>query len=170
MVNPEKPRRTFGVLIMICKNITSPDNLRSAMAEIIELIPPNAAFTLHGHPGAGKTTLVKTVASLLHVRETVQSPTFNILNIYEGNYHEKFPLRIYHYDFYRLSREDRLYDLGINEDGSDLPFYIFMEWPEKVDVKKVLSDIAVYALTIETEYSPQIHEVSKRTLKYSLKD
>ena len=80
---------------------------------------------LEGDLGAGKSELARGVAKGLGVQETVTSPSFTILNVYESG---RVPL--YHFDWYRLESEEELYELGMDEylggDGIAL-----VEWPER---------------------------------------
>ncbi|MEX0778224.1 MAG: tRNA (adenosine(37)-N6)-threonylcarbamoyltransferase complex ATPase subunit type 1 TsaE [Balneolales bacterium] len=81
---------------------------------------------LYGDLGAGKTHLVKGIASGfgLDINE-IQSPTFTIINEYQGS------KPIYHFDFYRLKSFKEALGIGVEEyfygDGICL-----IEWPEKV--------------------------------------
>lgn len=66
---------------------------------------------LTGDLGAGKTLFTQGVASALGVApEDVTSPTFTIMNIYEGRDFE-----IHHFDLYRLNRPEELEDIGFDE-------------------------------------------------------
>ena len=80
---------------------------------------------LEGELGAGKSELARGVAKGLGVQETVTSPSFTILNVYESG---RIPL--YHFDWYRLESAEELYELGMDEylggDGIAL-----VEWPER---------------------------------------
>ena len=64
-----------------------------------------------GEMGSGKTTLIKAICNELGVINGMSSPTFSIVNEYQGN--ESIP--IYHFDFYRISKESEAYDIGIEE-------------------------------------------------------
>lgn len=64
-------------------------------------------ITLEGDLGAGKTTFTKGVATGLHIKDTVSSPTFTMIKEYEGR------LKLYHLDAYRLEFLDE--DLGFDE-------------------------------------------------------
>lgn len=66
-------------------------------------------IALTGDLGAGKTHFVQGLAEGLGITGVVSSPTFNIMNYYEG----KLPLK--HFDFYRLDTEDDLYNIGWDE-------------------------------------------------------
>lgn len=85
-------------------------------------------WTLSGPMGAGKTSFVKEVARQLGVEDTVQSPTFGIVNEYrlpDGR-----PL--YHFDCYRLKNLEEAYNIGM-EEYLDSEGYCLIEWPELVE-------------------------------------
>ncbi len=85
-------------------------------------LPPNAIVALTGDLGAGKTTFVKGLALGLGINETVQSPTFVLLNIYQN---------LYHFDLYRLSGEKDFISLGFDEYFHKGGVCVF-EWPERI--------------------------------------
>jgi tRNA threonylcarbamoyladenosine biosynthesis protein TsaE len=64
---------------------------------------------LTGDLGAGKTTLTKAVAKGMGINEHITSPTFTIVNEYEGR------LPLYHFDVYRLNDEEELHEIGYEE-------------------------------------------------------
>ena len=80
---------------------------------------------LEGELGAGTSELARGIARGLGVTETVTSPSFTILNVYESG---RCPL--YHFDWYRLESEEELYELGMDEylggDGIAV-----VEWAER---------------------------------------
>ena len=57
---------------------------------------------LDGDLGAGKTLFVQNVVKMLGIEEGVTSPTFNLMNVYEGF------CRVYHFDLYRLETAEEL--------------------------------------------------------------
>ncbi|WP_298325438.1 tRNA (adenosine(37)-N6)-threonylcarbamoyltransferase complex ATPase subunit type 1 TsaE [Dokdonia sp. Asnod1-B02] len=81
----------------------------------------------YGEMGAGKTTLVKSLAKELGVQETASSPTFSIVNEYISDNNKV----LYHFDFYRLEKEEEALDLGFEEYLTQGD-WIFIEWPEKI--------------------------------------
>ncbi len=84
--------------------------------------PVTVAFT--GELGAGKTTFIKYLCRELGYDGPVTSPTFSIMNQYAGN------VPIYHYDMYRLTDAQALYDIGyydFADNGISL-----VEWSENV--------------------------------------
>ena len=64
-------------------------------------------ITLVGDLAGGKTTFTKGIGKALNIKEVINSPTFTILKIYDGD------LKLYHIDAYRL--EGCEYDLGLDE-------------------------------------------------------
>ena len=91
--------------------------------KIAEKLQAGDVILLEGELGAGKSELARGIARGLGVRETVTSPSFTILNVYESG---RLPL--YHFDWYRLESAEELYELGMDEylggDGVAL-----VEWP-----------------------------------------
>ena len=83
-------------------------------------------FAFYGNLGAGKTTLIKSFCQTLGVKESITSPTFNLVNEYQGTEDT-----IYHFDFYRIRKEEEAYDIGSDE-YFDSESYCFIEWPERV--------------------------------------
>jgi tRNA threonylcarbamoyladenosine biosynthesis protein TsaE len=82
-------------------------------------------IALKGDLGAGKTVFVRGAALGLEVTGKVTSPTFILLKIYQGR------LPVYHFDFYRLSAEEDLVELGFDEylPGEGIAF---VEWAERL--------------------------------------
>jgi tRNA threonylcarbamoyladenosine biosynthesis protein TsaE len=81
-----------------------------------------------GEMGAGKTTLIKALCHELGVLDTVQSPTFSLVN----EYRTQAGKAIYHFDFYRIKSEEEALDLGYEEyfySGN----YCFVEWGIKIE-------------------------------------
>ncbi len=91
---------------------------------------------LSGHLGAGKTAFTKLVAQELGNTETITSPTFVIMKIYETK-NEIFP-RLIHIDAYRLERQEELEALRWEALVADRNNLIMIEWPENVGLKDFL--------------------------------
>lgn len=102
--------------------------LTVAAERIIEFAKDERIWLLNGSMGAGKTTLSKVIAQQLGVIDTVQSPTFSIVNEYMTEEGET----IYHFDFYRLEEAEEALNIGVEEyfySGS----ICLIEWAEKVE-------------------------------------
>jgi len=81
--------------------------------------------SLRGSLGAGKTVLAKGIAKALDIREAIVSPTFTLMQEYEG----KLPL--YHMDLYRISGTDEFEMIG----GEEMLYgngVTLIEWSEKI--------------------------------------
>lgn len=79
---------------------------------------------LNGDLGTGKTFFVKQFAKNFNI-DNVNSPTFAIVNVYEGD-----GLKINHFDFYRIKYVQELFDIGFNDYLSDKDALTFIEWGE----------------------------------------
>ena len=71
---------------------------------------PGLVVTLTGDLGTGKTVFAQGFAEGLGIRETVNSPTFTILQIYEEG---RIPL--YHFDVYRIEDAEEMVEVGLDE-------------------------------------------------------
>lgn len=119
------------------KNYTSSsyEETRQIASEFAKILSPGDIITLDGDLGAGKTAFTGGLAAGLGVNTLVTSPTFTIVNEYRSG-----SLPLFHFDVYRLTSMDDLYDIGwedyINQggvcvvewadivrDGLDLPYY-----------------------------------------------
>ena len=80
----------------------------------------------HGTMGVGKTTLIKALVKALGSNDDVQSPTYAIVNEYQG-----IKGSIYHFDLYRIGDLEELYNFGF-EDYLNDDQWILIEWPELV--------------------------------------
>ena len=104
-----------------------PEETRAFGSLLAKVLEAGDVVLLEGDLGAGKSELTRGIAKGLQVTETVTSPTFTILNVYESG---RIPL--YHFDWYRLEDSDELYDMGMDEylggDGIAV-----VEWPERCE-------------------------------------
>ena len=81
---------------------------------------------LYGEIGAGKTTLVKSIAKALGASDEVNSPSFSIVNEYALN-----DDIMYHFDLFRVHSIDEAYNFGI-EDYLFSNNWVVIEWPELI--------------------------------------
>ena len=107
--------------------IGSLSDLKYVAQEVVESLDGRTVVLLRGEMGAGKTTLISRIAAYLGAEDVVTSPTFALVNQYEGR-----ECRIFHFDFYRIEEIEEVFDLGYEEYfySGDL---CFVEWPEKIE-------------------------------------
>jgi len=108
------------------------------------------AIELRGDVGAGKTTLVKGVASGLGVMDEVQSPSFTISRTYEA----RDDLRLIHYDFYRLTDAGIMAN-EIAEAMSDPKNIVIIEWADIIE-GILPPDHSTITITAPTETTREI--------------
>lgn len=107
--------------------ISTEEEMEKFGQQLASSLKSGAIVALHGDLGAGKTTLVKGIVGELTLlpKQTVQSPTFTYLNIYDSE------LPIYHFDLYRLKGANEFIQLGfldfLEENGICL-----IEWAERI--------------------------------------
>jgi len=92
-----------------------------------QALEPGAVIAFTGDLGAGKTAFTRGLARGLDIPDRVTSPTFTIVNEYEGG---RLPL--FHFDMYRLGSSDELFDIGW-EDYLGRGGVCAVEWSENVD-------------------------------------
>jgi len=85
----------------------SPAETRALGRRLAGKLAPGTVLAFTGDLGAGKTALISGLAEGLGVTDRVTSPTFTIVNEYEGG---RLPL--FHFDLYRLGGGEELYDIG----------------------------------------------------------
>ena len=95
-------------------------------ARLAAALSPGAVVAYQGGLGMGKTAFTRGLASGLGYSGRVTSPTFTIVNEYEGG---RLPL--VHFDLYRLADADALFDIGW-EDYLDRGGVCAVEWSEQV--------------------------------------
>lgn len=107
--------------------IKSIETINETARHFIDQIGEKKVFTFDGNMGAGKTTFIKAICEELGVTETVNSPTFSIVNEYETQSSKI----IYHFDCYRINKIEEALEIGIEEylySGN----LCFIEWAENI--------------------------------------
>lgn len=97
-------------------------------------------ITLTGDLGAGKTVFTKGIALGLGISDTVVSPTFTLMNEYDGR------LTLYHYDAYRLRSGQEAYEAGLTEFFGDKRGVCVIEWWR--NIASVLSSYKIISVTV----------------------
>lgn len=87
---------------------------------------PGAVYCLSGDLGVGKTVFTKGFAVGLGVTDTVNSPTFTIVQVYQGR------MPFYHFDVYRIEEPEEMEEIGYEDyfygDGACM-----IEWAELIE-------------------------------------
>ena len=107
--------------------IKSLDDIQQAARMFIDNMGESKVYAFYGKMGAGKTTFIKAICEQLGVNDVITSPTFAIVNEYEGD-----DKTIYHFDFYRIKKIEEVYDMGY-EDYFYSGNICFIEWPELIE-------------------------------------
>ena len=113
----------------------SPEETRALGERLAGAIGPGTVVAFPGDLGAGKTAFISGMARGLGIEERVTSPTFTIVNEYEGG---RLPL--FHFDMYRLGSADELFHIGW-EDYLARGGVCAVEWSE--NVAEAIEDDAV---------------------------
>ena len=100
---------------------------------------------LKGELGSGKTTFVQKYLSYKYNFKNTSSPTFGIINTYMLD-----DTNIYHYDLYRITKSDELYDIGFY-DNLETNTAHFIEWPEIIPKKMCSPNIIINFQSLITE-------------------
>lgn len=107
--------------------ITHGEAETEALAQsLADNIPDGTVIAMYGDLGAGKTAFVRGLARGMGLSCRVSSPTFTIVNEYDGE------RTLIHFDMYRLESSDELFDIGW-EDYLARGAVCAVEWSENVD-------------------------------------
>lgn len=109
----------------------SPEDTEAIGFDIAKRTAGPMVFALHGGLGSGKTVFTKGFARGLGIKETIQSPTFILMNVYP--LHHAAIKQFVHVDCYRVDASDELREIGLEDfirDGSSL---VVIEWADKAN-------------------------------------
>ena len=106
--------------------IHSLDELDKVAEAVLASLDGRTVVAFYAPMGAGKTTLISRIAAALGCEDDVTSPTFAIVNQYEGS------RTVYHFDMYRIERWEEALDFGSEEYLSSGELCL-VEWPEKIE-------------------------------------
>ncbi|MGN0362469.1 MAG: tRNA (adenosine(37)-N6)-threonylcarbamoyltransferase complex ATPase subunit type 1 TsaE [Bilifractor sp.] len=120
----------------------SPEETLSFARKLGEKAVPGTIYTLDGDLGTGKTVFAKGLAEGLGITEAVNSPTFTIVQEYDGG-----RLPFYHFDVYRIEEPEEMEEVGYDD-----YFYgggvCLIEWAELI--RDIIPDNAIH-VTIEKD-------------------
>ncbi len=127
----------------------SEEETRALGRRLVSLFPEGALISLTGPLGSGKSVIAKGIAEGLKIEEAIVSPTFTLVQEYEGS------LPLTHLDLYRLEGTEDFEGIG----GEELLYgggFVVIEWGEKIEELLPPS-----AITITLEIGPD----GERTIK-----
>ena len=105
----------------------SPEETTALGRALGALLEPGDVILLTGDLGAGKSVLARGLARGLGIARAMPSPTFTLMQPYEGR------IPFYHFDLYRLDDADQFYEAGLDEfiggDGAAV-----VEWPDRAEL------------------------------------
>ncbi len=110
-------------MIIVSKSERETEELGRKIAQSVK---KGGVISLRGSLGAGKTVFAKGFAKELGITEAIVSPTFTLVQEYEGS------KKMYHLDLYRLSGEDEFESMG-GEDFLYSDGVTLIEWSEKIE-------------------------------------
>ncbi len=111
-------------MTLLVKNL---EEFKAAASEIIQSLGNHKIISLRGKMGAGKTTMISAMCEKWKVIDSVNSPTFSIVNEYITVDDET----IYHFDFYRITKLREALEIGVVEyfESGNI---CLLEWAENI--------------------------------------
>lgn len=106
-------------------NSNSPKETQNIAKAFARELSAGDVVCLNGDLGAGKTAFVSGLVKAFSVKDSISSPTFTIVNCYDGT------IPVYHFDVYRINDSDEMFDLGFEEYlyGNGITI---IEWSENI--------------------------------------
>ena len=123
--------------ILIENNAKNESDTKDFAIESLKHFKIGDTILLYGDLGSGKTFLTKIYCQMLGVDFDVTSPSFSIINQYQGN------MFINHIDFYRLEKKNELRNLGL-DDILNMDSINFIEWPQIIENQVTWDHYRIY--------------------------
>lgn len=128
-------------MVFITNNVEETEKIGATLAKFLS---PGDIIAYYGDLGAGKTAFTRGIAIGLGISEYITSPTYTIVNEYLTG---RLPL--FHFDMYRLSSSDDLFDIGW-EDYLTRDGVCVVEWSERIE------DVLDNAIRIAITSDPKV--------------
>ena len=109
---------------VICKNL---EQTKAFAQSFCQTLKGGDVVVLSGDLGAGKTTFTKFVGACMGIKEPITSPTYTLLNEYNGKH-----LKLYHFDMYRIEDLDEVLETGVTEYFGKQNGVCMVEWAENI--------------------------------------
>lgn len=114
---------------MIQLHLPNAEATRELGKKLGRSLSPNTVLLLEGNLGAGKTTFVQGLGEGLNIPDSIESPTFTLINEYNTG-----RISLYHLDLYRLEAAE-IEDLNLDQywEGLEVePGIVAIEWAERL--------------------------------------
>lgn len=131
------------------------EQLDVAASKVLEAVKPNRIICLYGSMGAGKTTFIKSLCKVLGVTDNVVSPSFALINEYSSA--DGTP--IFHFDFYRISKIEEVFDFGYEEYFYAEHGLCLIEWPELIEEILPLNGVARIKIDVQDDGTRVISKI-----------
>jgi tRNA threonylcarbamoyladenosine biosynthesis protein TsaE len=105
---------SVGPMLKVARTFSEEETISFAR-EFAHLLVIGDVVALNGELGSGKTQFVKGVCLGLGVIDVVTSPSFVMMNEYKAARNGTGSFSVFHFDFYRITSLNDVYDLGIEE-------------------------------------------------------
>lgn len=120
---------------MVIENLITKSEKETLKAgkDFAKSLNPGDIVALFGELGSGKTEFVKGICDFFEVDELVTSPTFTIMNQYNGNDKLDHEIPIYHIDLYRINKKEDLKEIGFEDCMFANNAIKLVEWAENAE-------------------------------------
>ena len=127
--------------------------------KLSEKIQKKSIVAIYGNLGAGKTIFAKGIAAGLGIVDDITSPTFSLMEVYEGN------ITLYHFDLYRINDPNEFTNLSFEEywEGDGVSVIEWAEIAENILPKKRIN---VYIEYMDENINENIENIRKITIEY----
>mgnify|MGYP001091544321 CR=1 FL=1 len=129
--------------------VNSLADLPQAAQKLLNFCKNRKKIAFYANMGAGKTTFIKLLCQYLAIKDTVSSPTYALVNVYQND--DKV---VYHLDLYRLKDINEALDIGIEDYLFD-DNYCFIEWPQVIE-PLLEEDVVRVNIRVNTDNSRDI--------------
>jgi tRNA threonylcarbamoyladenosine biosynthesis protein TsaE len=137
------------------KAATENETVRAGTA-LGKILGPSDVICLTGDLGSGKTAFTRGIARALNIKDHITSPTFTIVNEYEGS------MPLYHFDVYRTSGSDDMFEIGFEE-------YIYGDGITVIEWADMISDILPEEYIMVNIAPTLIEQTYGRTISFDFK-
>ncbi len=107
-------------------------DVKALAVQTAEKLKGGEVFGLIGPLGSGKTAFVKALGKALKIKSTITSPSFVIMQEYQGKLKNNKQVQIYHLDLYRINSLNEIKHLGLEDFWQNKNQITLIEWADKL--------------------------------------